>query len=172
MGFVLESKKEFNPLEDGIYQSVCTGIYDLGTQTNKIDGKERHKLLIEWEIQTESIHYVHKIYTASLKSNSTLFKDLVSWIGNIEGSFDLEKLLGLNAQLMVKNVDINGKTYINVVSVMGIPKTMKPIQPQKQPVLYTLEQGFTFPEGIPEWIQNIIKNSKEYQAYLENIPFN
>jgi hypothetical protein len=173
MGFVLERKKDFTPLDDGIYQAVCVGVYDVGTQTNKVDGKERHKLIIEWEIQTDNgLYYVHKTYTASLKPNSTLYKDLTSWVGEIESSFDLEKLLGLNAQLMVKSVDVNGKTYLNVVSVMGIPKTMKPIKPQKQPVLYTLEQGFTFPEGIPEWIQNVIKNSKEYQMFLDTVPFN
>ena len=173
MGLIVTAKKEYNPLEDGIYQAVCVGVYELGTQVNKVDGKEREKVLIEWEIPTENgTYYVSKIYTKSLSPNSTLFKDLVSWIGNIGASFDLEQLLGVNAQLMVKSVDVNGKTYTNVISVMGIPKTMKPISPQKQPILYTLEQGFVFPEGVPEWVQNLIKNSKEYQSYLENIPFN
>jgi len=173
MGLIVKAKKEFSPIEDGIYQGVCVGVYELGTQVNKVDGKERVKVLIEWEIPTEGgIYYVNKMYTKSLSSNSTLFKDLTSWIGNVGSSFDLEQLLGLNAQLMVKNIDVNGKTYTNVISVMGIPRTMKTIEPQKKPILYTLEQGFVFPEGVPEWVQNIIKNSKEYQAYLENIPFN
>jgi len=173
MGLIVTAKKEYNPIEDGIYQGICVGVYELGTQVNKVDGKEREKVLIEWEIPTESgLYYVNKMYTKSLSPNSTLFKDLTSWIGNVGSSFDLEQLLGVNAQLMIKNVDVNGKTYTNVISVMGIPKTMKPISPQKQPILYTLEQGFVFPEGVPEWVQNLIKNSKEYQSYLENIPFN
>ena len=173
MGLIVTAKKEYNPIEDGIYQGICVGVYELGTQVNKVDGKEREKVLIEWEIPTESgLYYVSKMYTKSLSPNSTLFKDLTSWIGNVGSSFDLEQLLGVNAQLMIKSVDVNGKTYINVISVMGIPKTMKPLSPQKQPILYTLEQGFNFPEGIPEWVQNLIRNSKEYQAYLDNIPFN
>jgi len=172
MGFILESKKDFTPLEDGIYQAVCVGIYDIGTQVNKFDGKERHKLIIEWEIQTGDTHYVYKTYTASLRPNSVLYKDLTGWVGKIEGSFDLEKLLGLNAQLMIKSVDVNGKTYFNVVNVMGVSKTMKPLEPKKKPTLYTLEQGFTLSDDIPEWIKNVIKNSKEYKMFLESVPFN
>jgi hypothetical protein len=170
MSFILQSKENKTP-EEGVVQAVCTAIYDLGTQLNTYNNKEQKKVLIEWEIQNEdSVMYVYKSYTASLYSNATLTKDLQSWIGEINQSFDLESLLGKNAQLMIKKVEVNGKTYTKVASIMGLPKGMKPLKPFKEVMVYHM--GENFPNGMPEWIKKIVSKSKEYQETLKEVPFN
>jgi hypothetical protein len=101
-----------------------------------------------------------------------LTKDLQSWIGEVKNSFDLESLLGRNAQIMIKKVEYNGKTYTKVASIMGLPKGMKPLKPFKEIIIYTIDKGFSFPSNMPEWIKKVIQKSKEYQALNKEVPFN
>jgi len=171
MSFIVQAKENKTP-EEGVVQAVCTAIYDLGTQLNTINNKEQPKVMFEWEIQNEDgVMYVYKSYTASLYPNATLTKDLQSWIGEVKQSFDLESLLGKNAQIMIKKIEYNGKTYTKVASIMGLPKGMKPLKPFKEVMVYHLSDG-AFPAGMPEWIKKIVQKSKEYQAMYKEVPFN
>lgn len=80
---------------------------------------------------------VQKRYTLSLHEKAGLRKDLESWRGKsftgdeLQG-FDLEVLIGicclLNVPRNVLQVNRDGDTYANVVSIMRLPKGVEPVK--------------------------------------------
>lgn len=129
----------------GLHQGVCVDAVDLGiVETLKFgsltEKESKHKVRLIWEIDTDEEpgkpFTVSKAYNLSLHEKATLRKDLKSWRGQdftqteLKG-FDLEKLIGRNAQLLVAhnqgktNPD---KTYANVESIMPISAKTTPIK--------------------------------------------
>ena len=77
------------PMEAGTYPAVCIGIVDLGEQYSETFKKYSDKLLIIWEIPSQTIEidgedkprWLSKDFAASLHEKSVLHKILVSWRG-------------------------------------------------------------------------------------------
>lgn len=120
----------FTPAPAGLHQGVCCDVIDHGVvETNWGD---KHKVTIRWQLAEgdgETPYYVQKRYTNSLHEKAVLRHDLESWRGReftpqeLTG-FDLEKLLGVNGQILVvhkKGAD-GVKVWANVQTLMPVGK--------------------------------------------------
>lgn len=119
----------------GTHLATCYRIIDLGTQKTNWQGQEKAqpKVLIAWELAGDKMadgrpFTVSKRYTASLHEKAGLRKDLESWRGRKFSedelkAFNISKLLGVPCMVCITHDHKEGgKTYVNVSSVMGIPK--------------------------------------------------
>ena len=173
---------KFPPLEAGTYLARSYGLIDLGTQHSDAYDKDQHKILIMWELPTETFEtengietrVLSKQYTCSLSDNANLRKDLEAWRGKkftedeLRG-FDLRKVIGVPCQLSVVPTEKNGKTYTNIGAVVSIPKGTTVPEMVHSKVIFDIDEegAFQAMEILPEWIQARIKESVEYKRNLE-----
>ena len=166
-------------IEEGNHHGICVALIDLGTQYSKKFEKEQPKVMITWElpdfpmlgqdgnpVPDKGFRLISKEYTSSLGEKANLFADLVSWRGK---SFTPEELEGFNIKNILSanclvNVVKNDKGYSNVTAVAKLPKGMTPKTPTYQ-LLYDMDEGIeAIPEGVPDWIKDKIKKSREYMS--------
>jgi hypothetical protein len=100
--------------------------------------KQQHKVRIVWQLEDMMADgkpfLIQKRYTLSLHEKANLRKDLESWRGRSFTpeeliKFDVETIIGKNAQLNIQHITKDGKTYANVVSIVPLGKTMQKIEP-------------------------------------------
>ncbi|NLJ38094.1 MAG: hypothetical protein GX432_04945 [Candidatus Atribacteria bacterium] len=171
-------EKEPVLVSEGVHIGVCIGVIDLGTQHSQVFDKDSHKVLVMWETPDETIDVdgtpmplaISKIYTLSLHEKAQLRKDLESWRGkaltkeHLEKGIDLQELLGKACQLQVIH-QINGeRTFANITAVMALPKGTKGPQPVNKFKYFSFEDEGEIPDNIPNWIIEMIKESKEYKG--------
>jgi hypothetical protein len=112
---------------------------------------------------------ISKKYTLSLGERAHLRKDLETWRNRLftpeelQGGFDLQKLLAVPCQLQVLHNIVNGKIYTNITTVIPPPKGIKPT-PETPLRFFSFEDGTVIPENTPDWIRDIIRQSDEYQT--------
>lgn len=191
MGMTAKEPKggeNFEPIPKGVYQAICIGLFDLGTQNNPMFQKSAHKVMIMWEFPDHRIDVekegeptrnmpmvLSKEYTLSLHRKAHLRSDLEGWREKeftpeeLDG-FKLKVLLGVNCNIQVfhkvKNEGTNDeRTYANVKAIMKLPKGMKKREPEHEPILFDLDEEKPIPDGIPDWIADKIRMSEEYRAY-------
>lgn len=173
-----------NPIPAGMQTATCYGIIDLGTHHDDRYDKDKHEILILWELPDERItiekdgekkdlpRAISKRYTLSLNDKANLYTDLCSWRGRkftdeeLKG-FDVEKVIGAPCLLNVTHTTKDGNTYANVSSVNPLVKGMAAPQKENPPVYFSFEDckdDVKFPDGMPEWTQKIAIESKEYKA--------
>lgn len=167
-------------IEDGNHHGVCVAVIDLGTQYNETFNKEQPKVMITWELPDfpylgedgepdpqKGFRPISKEYTVSLSERANLYIDLISWRGRdftpeeLDG-FHIKNVLGANCLV---NVIKNKKGYSEVTAVAKLPKGMTPKPPTYQLVYDMDESVESIPEGIPDWIKDKIKKSREYIAF-------
>ena len=132
-------ESNYTPAPEGLHHAVAVDVIDLGVlQTNWGD---KHKVRLVWQIEEENAETgrrfeVRKQYNLSLHEKATLRKDLEAWRGRkftdeeLKG-FDLEKLLGANAQVqVVQDISEDGSIYANVQAVVPAPKNVAKLHPQ------------------------------------------
>ena len=186
-----KSGSNIEPIEPGVYVGVCYGLIDLGTHENKVFGGEDHKLLIQWELpdcrgeferEGQKVNLpraISKWYTLSLSPKANLRRDLESWRGRkftadeLEG-FDLKAILGTPCQLQIGHeTSKDGRTFANVVAIMALPKgTPRPGKNENPTAFFVFEEAGDKPKlpDVPEWVQKIITESKEWQEVLTRAP--
>lgn len=175
---------DFAPIPSGIHHAVCYSIIDLGTQPSQMFAPSR-KVLIIWELPFERADFknektgaienkprvISKEYTLSTGAKSNLRKDLESWRGKPftteeANCFEVGVLAEKNCQVNVahKPSKDGTKTYANVISIVPLGKGQKPVKPENKVLVWDLPESgvITFPDNMPEWVQNKIKNSEEY----------
>jgi hypothetical protein len=97
--------------------------------------KKQHKIAVVWQLDAYGEDgkraRVSKRYTLSLNDKASLRKDLESWRGRAftpqelaPPGFDIERLIGANAQINVAHADRNGTTYANVTGIVPLGKGM------------------------------------------------
>jgi len=186
MGLIVKDKLDggnYEPIPAGMHQAVCYGVYDLGTQHDTTWDKDIHKVLIQWELPDvwidlerdgEKVNLpraISKQYTHSLHEKSNLRKDLESWRGRpftaleLEG-FDLTKLLGVNCSIQVMHKEKNDRTYANITAIVPLMAAVPKKTPENEPRYYSFSEGGPIPPSTPEWICNIIMESKEWMAEM------
>ncbi len=123
---------EFTPCPEGTHVARCVQVIDLGTQYSKYYGKNKHKIIIGWEIPDidkgeEGCQLVWCRYTLSLHRNAALRAHLESWRGRqftaeeLQG-FDLQRILDVPCLISIAH-RVNGQdTYADVKAVMKLPK--------------------------------------------------
>ena len=126
-----KSKTDFTPAPTGLQQSVCCDIVNNGWQLVTYKNQQSYKLKVTlaWQIakiepKSGKPFLVTSRYTNSLFRQAWLRQHLDSWRGKkfteeeLKG-FDLEKLLGVNCQLLiVHNESDDGNIWANVQTIV------------------------------------------------------
>ena len=128
-------RSTYTAAPEGLHAAVCVDVVDLGIVQGAYGAK--HKVRVVWQLDLVDEDHgrrfdVARVYTLSLHERAALRKDLESWRGRkfteveLDG-FDLEKLLGVNAQVNVtQDLSDDGAVYANVSTVVppvkGAPK--------------------------------------------------
>lgn len=173
--------QDYDPIPAGTVQAVCYAVVDLGTQYSDYYKKAARKVQIVWEVPEYRIELeregrqmnlpraISKRYTLSLHSKAQLYSDLVSWRGQDFTTeelecFDLFTILGANCLLTITHTTKDNKTYANVASVASLMKDMDKIKSENPHVRYYIpEDQMNIPEGVPDWMKEIIAKSDEHQ---------
>jgi len=160
---------------------------EIGTVKEEYKGepKLQYKVRLGWELPTELRVFkeergeepmvISKTYTLSLHEKANLRKDLESWRGKAfteeeAKNFDITNLLGVPCMLNIlhKPSKDGSKMYERIA---GITTLMKGYEAPKQinPILRLEfdnwnQQVF---DRLPDFIQNDIKSSPEYQKMME-----
>lgn len=169
------AKPKAPPVEPGVYPCVCVGIVDLGEQYSEKFKKYSNDVKIIWELVGEAIEVdgeqkprqMSKDFSMSASKKSNLRKFISDW--NVRqysdeefSEFELFDQLGRACQLQV--VLSEDGEYSNIGSVMGLPKGM-PAPVTATPLIkwdMNTWDDTTF-STFPEWIQEKIKKSTQYQ---------
>ena len=177
------TKSNYVPTPAGVHHAVCYAAIDIGTQPAFGRFPARRKVMLIWELPEERIEVtvngaptmlprsISKEYTLSTGAKSNLRKDLASWRGRdftpeeIE-EFEVGKVVGANCQVCVvhKPSADGSRIYANVQSIMPLPKGVQKLTPENPALVFDIprEGPISFPDIMPEWIVNKIKNSEQY----------
>lgn len=171
------------PLEPGTYPAICYGLIDIGVQYNETYKNSSQKIIIMWEIPSETItidgeekpRVMSQTYTSSLNERAALRRDLALWRGRDFteaelASFDLKTIVGVPCLLTVVQREYNGRTYANIGGVTKMAKGMAKPKGTLEKVVFDLD---TDPldkiAELPEWIQERIKKSETYKDRVAGI---
>ena len=123
---VNEKQSNFELPEEGSYLAVVADVIDLGEVATNFGVKPRVQivwLLDAYSEETGEQLRLSAFYNASLDPKANLRKDIRSIIGkDVEGTYDLEELLGANSQLVIQHNSTDKKTYANIVAILKAPK--------------------------------------------------
>ena len=171
------AKAKVPPVEPGTYLAICVGVYDLGEQQTEWKGKTRYsnQIMFTFELSGVTIEVdgeqkprqLSRSFAVSTSSKSGLRKFLTSWRGRAFTdeeirAFNTDTLLGRSAMIQVVLNDTG--EYSNIDGVMQIPKGMPAPTTESELHKFNIDewddQEF---DALPDWIQEKIKNSTQYQ---------
>lgn len=180
MGLKIKKKATIPPMEGGTYQAVCVGVVDLGTQYSELFKKYSDKVMFMWEIPSQTVEvdgelkprWLSKDFSASLHEKSGLYQILVPWRGRqftpeeLEGEgFSITEMLGKNCllQVIVDTKD-DGTSHNKITAVIAPIDGMPTVAPQTAPFAFDTDawDDKVF-EALPEWVQERVKKSTQYQ---------
>lgn len=181
MSLKVKNKKgpSLPPIDGGTYPAVCVGIVDLGEQYNEKFKKYEDKVLFIWEMPSVMIEvdgeqkprWQSKDFSATLNEKSNLTKVLVSWRGknftdeelNGDG-FDLKQMLGEGCLLQIIVEEKDGNQYNKITACMGLPMGMPAPVTASELLWFDMDEwDDSAMEKFPEWVQEKIKKSTQYQ---------
>jgi len=186
----ITSKTNSTPKElipAGNYVARCFQMIEIGTLKQEYMGevKLQYKVRLGWELPTElrvvkeergeEPMVISRTYTLSLHEKANLRKDLESWRGKAftedeAKNFDITKLLGVPCMLSIlhKPSKDGTKVYERISSVSPLMKGYE--APKAINSIIKLEfdnwNQDVF-EKLPDFIQNDIKSTPEYQKMKE-----
>lgn len=169
------AKPKTPPVEPGVYMAVCIGFIDLGEQYSEMFKSYSNKGMYVWELPGETIEIdgeqkprqLSKEFTISASKKGNLRGFIESWNSKSYSDdefmeFDLFEQIGKPCQL---NVVLNeSKEYSNVDNLMPIPKGFPVPTTDTKHIRWDMDNwnDEVFKE-LPEWIQDKIKKSAQYQ---------
>ena len=169
------AKPKVPPVDPGVYMAVCIGIIDLGEQYSEAFKNYSNKCMIVWELPGETIEIdgeqkprqLSKEFTIASSNKSNLRKFIESWNGKTYSdeefiNIELFDQIGKPCQL---NVVLNSTgEYANVDNIMPIPRGFPAPTTETPPIKWDIEawNDEVF-KSLPEWIQEKIKKSTQYQ---------
>ena len=169
------AKPKTPPVEPGVYLSVCVGYIDLGEQYSEKFKNYATKGMYIWEIPSETIEVDGEVkprqlsreYTLSSSKKGNLRGTIESWNGRTYSDdefaeFELCDQVGKPCQLQVVLNETN--EYANVSNLMPLPKGFPAPTTETKFIRWDMDKwdDAVFQE-LPEWIQEKIKNSTQYQ---------
>lgn len=171
-------KPSIPPVPGGTYMAVC--IYSLGIGEQLCEYKDSTKynnqVMIGFELIGQTVEIdgkqeprvLGRTFNIAKSQNSGLRKFLGSWMGKALTddeymSFDTNTLLGKPAMLSVVLNDTG--EYANIDGIMQIPAGIPEPKATITPYWFDMDDGFDQAafEKLPEWAQEKIKKSTEYQ---------
>lgn len=170
-------KPKTPPVEPGTYLAVCVGIYELGEQVKNWNEKTSYanQVTFVFEIPAKTIEVNGKMEPRQLSTtlniarsaNGKLRKFLSSWTGiaftdTSFGDFDTDTLLGSAAMIHVVLNDTG--EYSNIDSIMKLPEGMPAPTTKTRLMAFDIDEwDQEVFDALPEWVQEKIKKSTQYQ---------
>jgi hypothetical protein len=130
---VKDTSTDFEPAPEGAWRAVCTDVVELGLIHTQFGDKPMIRIAFELEEinpKNNKPFMVSQRFGVTLSSKGRLRPFLESWRGKkftdeeLKG-FDVEALIGVNAQLAVVHNVNDGKTFANIASVMKPARGME-----------------------------------------------
>ena len=174
-----KAKSSVPPLAADTYPAVCVGVIDLGEQHSEKFKNYQNKVMFLFEIIGETVdvdgeakpRWLSKEYTLSLSEKSNLAKTITAWTGREitddenENGFDVSTLLGRKALVVVTCKENDNGTFNDITVITSPPKMIQIPDAQSEQLMFEVESwNAEVFEKLPEWIQNKIKKSTEYQT--------
>ena len=171
-------KPTIPPVAPGAYLAVCVYSLGIGEQLCKYKDSTRYnnQVMIGFELVGQTVEIdgkpeprtLGRTFNIAKSQNSGLRKFLGAWLGKTLTddeymSFDTNALLGKPAML---NVVLNSTgEYANIDSIMPLPAGIPEPTGTIPPFWFDLDDGFDQEafEQLPEWAQEKIKKSTDYQ---------
>lgn len=130
--------KNFVPAPEGSHAAVCCDVVDVGLKETQYGEKYKLRLCFQLEAtmpETGKPFIVSKNFNInpsgnSLHEKSTIRKFLKSWRGRdftkeeLE-AFDIEKVIGAPATLVIQHEENDGTVYANILAVAKATKQLK-----------------------------------------------
>lgn len=174
-----KAKSTVPPLAADTYPAVCVGVVDLGEQHSEKFKNYQQKVMFLFEIIGETVdvdgeakpRWLSKEFTLSLGEKSNLAKTITAWTGREitddenENGFDVSTLLGRKALVVVTCKESDNGTFNDITVITSPPKMIQIPDAQSEQLMFEIENwNAEVFEKLPEWIQNKIKKSTEYQT--------
>lgn len=179
-----EQQADFQIAPAGNHRAVCYSVIDIGTQEKQYEGEVsyKHEIEIGFELVDETMEdgrpfVISKRFTFSSSKKSNLIKMLESWRGipfkpedlGVNG-FDIQKLIGVPCLLACVHVETKeGKNYCVINAATPLPKGMEKPNPTNSGIYYTIAAHPALWDSLPEYKQNVIMKSPEWQAKTGNV---
>lgn len=162
-------------VEPGVYFAVCIGVIDLGEQYSEKFKNYSNKVQFVWELPSETIEVdgkqepkqLSKEFAIATKKNSGLRTFISSWNSKAYTDEEFQEVelfdqIGKACQLNV--VLSESGEYANVDSVIPIPKGFTAPESSTTPILWDMDNwNDEVFKTLPEWVQDKIKKSTQYQ---------
>lgn len=174
------AKPKVPPVEPGVYMAVCIGFIDLGEQYSEMFKTHTNKGMYVWELPGETVEIdgeqkprqLSKEFTISGSKKGNLRGFIESWNGKSYSDeefmeLDLFDQIGKPSQLQV--VLSESGEYSNVANLMPLPKGFPAPTTSTEFIRWDMDawNDEVF-KALPEWIQEKIKKSTQYQ--LDHAP--
>lgn len=171
------SKPMRPPVQGGTYLAVCVYSIDLGEQLCEFEGKKpeyKDKVLLGFELcgityDEDGIpkpYDLSKTYTASRHKNASIRKTVEAWNGKEMSeeeaeAFDTNDLVGRTAMV---NVVLKENGYNDIQSIIQIPAGLPSPTATIPFIRFDIDpwDQAAF-DALPEWAQNRVKKSTQYQ---------
>lgn len=162
-------------VEPGVYIAVCIGVIDLGEQYSEKFKNYSNKVQFVWELPYETVEVdgrqepkqLSKEFSVATKKNSNLRTFLSSWNSKAytDEEFQEVELLDQIGRPCQLNVVLNDTgEYSNVDTVIPLPKGSPAPQSSTKPIRWDMERwDEEVLKTLPEWVQDKIKKSTQYQ---------
>jgi hypothetical protein len=178
-------KKEIVPA--GTHFARCYSMIHIGVVEWEFQGEKKfnNKVRLTWELPYEMRDFggeqkplvISKEYTLSMHEKSNLRKDLEMWRGKVFtnkelGSFDVTDLLGKTCNLsVIHKVAKNGNEFAQVGGVSAIQKGVEVLEQFNPTFIFNYGDHFDLDwlDSQPEWIQEQIKSSEDYQYKINEL---
>lgn len=169
------AKPKTPPVEPGVYMAVCVGVIDLGEQYSEIYKSYSNRVKFVWALPTETIEIdgkqeerqLSREFSVATKKSSKIRTFLSSWNSKTytDDEFlelDLFEQVGKPCQLNVVLSETG--EYANVESAIPLPKGIQAPVTQTEFILWDMDawNDDVF-KKLPEWVQEQIKKSTQYQ---------
>lgn len=170
-----KTKSSVPPLDADTYPAVCFGVVDLGEQHSELFKNYQNKVMFLFEICGETVdvdgeakpRWLSKEYTLSLSEKSNLAKTIAAWTGvePTEDTYDVTQLIGKPAMVVVAVKETENGTFNDITVVASPPKKMQIPEAESETICFEIDNwnDEVFAK-LPEWVQNKIKKSTEYQT--------
>ena len=169
------AKPKTPPVEPGVYMAVCVGVVDLGEQYSEKFKNYSNKVKFVWALPSELIEVegkqeerqLSREFTFSVSKKGGLRSFLQSWNSKTYsddefGELDVFEQLGKPCQLQVVLNDTG--EYSNVENLMPLPKGIPAPVSKTEFFTWDMENwDDTAFEKLPQWTQEQIKKSSQYQ---------
>jgi len=182
---VKDDGESFEKAPEGLTRATCIKLIDLGTHFNEKFQKDRHQIMLGFELPDELMttgefigkpFVVTAWYTLSLAEKANLRKDIESWFGKKmdkeklkKDGFDITALLGRSCMLNITHEEKNGNTRAVISAITPLVKNMPKPERINDIVLFSLDNfDADIFDSLSDKMKNFISSSKEYQGLFGN----